>query len=128
MEPVKDPNPGVTAEISSQLASADEVPFEGRTIKLGGRVYVIPSLTMKQAKQLWEDIKSLNKGITEDTLLQKYDTALKIIHAAMVRNYPKLTVAELEDLIDLNNLKQVIAIVSGVSGIANPGGGPGAAA
>jgi hypothetical protein len=93
------------------------VKVEGETIHIGGREFVVPSLSVRQAKKLWPSILELDKGITVENLPEKYELAIPIIHAALSRNYPDLTQDELEDLVDVKNLRQLLLVVSGQSGI-----------
>ena len=100
--------------------------FEGETVRLGDKEYVIPSLSVKQARRLWPTILKLNEGITEANLPEKYGLAVEVIHAALSRNYPDMTPAEVEDLVEIRNLRKLILIVSGQSGMNGPGLEPGA--
>jgi hypothetical protein len=98
--------------------------FDGEKVRLGGREYVLPSLSVKQTRQLWEKIRGLNKGITEDSLPDKQHDAVEVIHAALSRNYPSMTFEEAEDLVDMNNMRRLLLVVSGLSGLTVPGSGP----
>ena len=102
------------------------VRFEGQTVNLGGQEYVVPSLSVKQARALWPKILELNKGITEENLPEKHGLSVEVIHAALTRNYPDLTRDELEDLVDMRNIRVLMALVSGQSGIFGTGSEPAA--
>jgi hypothetical protein len=91
--------------------------FEGEAVWLGGQEYVLPSLSVGQAKKLWPEILELNKGVTVDALPQKRDEIVKIIHAAISRNYPEMTIETMEDFVDLGNMRRLMMIVSGQSGM-----------
>jgi hypothetical protein len=105
-----------------------KVKFEGEVVRLGDRDYTIPSLSVKQAKNLWANMLELDKGVTAETLPSKYELALPIILAAMSRNYPDLKLEELEDLVDMKNFRVLMRIVSGQSGLATGGAEPAAVA
>jgi hypothetical protein len=45
------------------------------------------------------------------------DTIVDMTLAALKRNYPEITRKELEDLIDLGNLKEIVDVVAGVSAL-----------
>jgi hypothetical protein len=107
-----------------QQINADAVRFEGEPFKLGGKWYIIPSLSTKRARQLWPKIRGLNQGITEETLPEKHHDAVEVIHAAISRNYPDVTFDEIDELVDMNNMKSLLLIVSGQSGLSVPGRAP----
>lgn len=102
--------------------------YEGETVNIGGIDYVVPGLTVKQARALWPKIVSLNKGITEENVTEKYADAVAIIHAGLSRNYPDITFEQAEELVDMRNLAKLVLIVSGRSGLIGPGLEPAAAA
>lgn len=95
--------------------------FQGKAVKIGETEYILPSLSVKQAKQLWPQILELDKvgGSIEDikqSMPQKFDDMLKIIHAALSRNYPDVNIDMLEEMISINQVKELMLIVSGQSG------------
>src|SRR5208282_49465 len=100
------------------------LPFEGEAVRLGGVEYILPSLSVNQAKKHWEKIRGLNDGVTLDNVMDKHLDAVKVIHAALSRNYPDMTAEEVGDLVDLNNMRKLLMIVAATSGIKLPGGQP----
>jgi len=103
---------------------AEDVKFDGQEVKLGAKKYIVPSLSVKQAKLLWPQILELDKGITIENLPTKWEIAIPIIHAALKRNYPNLSQEEVEEFVDIKNLRQLLLIVSGQSGIQAGENGP----
>ncbi len=88
--------------------------FDGTTVKLGEQNYVLPPLSLKQVKSLKGDIEGLS---TENNLDEhSLDTVVKIVHAALSRNYPSLSVGQLEEWIDLGNVQTLVQIILGQSG------------
>lgn len=77
---------------------------DGVTIKLGGRDFVVPPLNMKSVRA----VEPLLPDLNGDNGPEKANAALfAVIQMAMRRNYPGITVEELEELIDLGNLAKV---------------------
>ena len=103
---------------------SDEVKFRWETIKLGDKEYVVPSLSIKQAKDLWPEILKLNEGVDVSNLPEKYDKIVKIIHTAMTRNYPELKEEDLFDVVDMSNIKILQLAVMGQSGLITSGSRP----
>lgn len=104
--------------------NGEAVRFEGEPFKLGGKWYIIPSLSTKRARQLWPKIRGLNQNINEETLPDKHHDAVEVIHSAISRNYPDVTFDEIDELVDMNNMKRLLLIVSGQSGLSIPGAVP----
>jgi hypothetical protein len=96
--------------------------FEGVVTRLGDKEYIIPSLSTKQARRLWPLIMEINEGVSVQNLPEKYEKILQIIHAAISRNYPEVTVEELDDLVDLSNVRKLQMIVIGQSGLTTAPG------
>lgn len=95
--------------------------FQGKAVKIGETEYIIPSLSVKQAKKMWPQILDLDKvgGSVEEikqSMPKKFDDMLAIIHAALSRNYPDVTVEQLEELVSIHQVKDLMLIVSGQSG------------
>lgn len=92
--------------------------FDGESVKLGNREFIVPSLSVNQARKLWPEILDLNKGVTLAEFPKKLDAALPIILAALSRNYPDITIDELGDLVDVRNFPRLMKIIAGQSGMS----------
>lgn len=81
----------------------------------GGRIYVVPPLTLGALQRLQGKLSQLNEG----TALQPatVETVIAATHSAMRRNYPDITVEEVADLVDVGNMHEVISSVLDVAGI-----------
>jgi hypothetical protein len=97
-----------------------EPRFEGERLKVGDREFVVPPLNWRRIRKILpilERMKDITAGggltITEPML----DDAITVIHEALTRNYPEITLDELEDLVDLVNAPTVIMAVMGLSGL-----------
>ena len=92
--------------------------FEGITVNLGGQDYVIPGLNLKMVKRLTTSLKLLSDGDPTEQL----NLMVEIIHGAMVRNYPDLTPAFLEDVLDSNTVPVVFQAILKQSGFGTSAG------
>ena len=88
--------------------------FEGVTITIGGREFIIPPLSFKQVKALWPIIQEISKP--EKTIVDAVDGFTQVVHAAISRNYPDVTQEEIADLLDFGNVNKIINDILGVSG------------
>lgn len=98
--------------------------IEGVAVSLGGEDYIIPPLNLSAVRRLLPKIESIVANpnvvnLTDDMM----DSMLEIILTAMKRNYPDMSREKIEDLIDLANMKPVIAAVLGTSGFERTAGG-----
>jgi hypothetical protein len=91
--------------------------YEGETMKIKGHEVVVPALSLG-----WiEDNAKLLEGISsmdEKKPLKPTDVAniRKVAQAALVRNYPNVTVMDLKELLDLRNFRPLFALIMGASG------------
>lgn len=106
------------SEESKYAARPGRIP--GVLRNLGGVDFVVPPLNLDQVQEFEEKIKTLGQG---DTLASKLDSSLPIVLAALQRNYPDITAADLRPLIDLGNFAELIDIIVSSSGFkrAAPG-------
>lgn len=101
--------------------------IDGVKINLGGTEYVVPPLSLKQAKKYEPALKEFRTsggGLDEKGL----DTVVDVIHAAISRNYPEVKRENLEETLDLGNWSTAWYAVLGISGFAAREGGEGEAA
>jgi hypothetical protein len=100
-----------------------KVKHAGKPVILGGQEYIIPSLSVNQAREMWPDLMAAERDVTIDNLPQKWAQMLPIITAAIQRNYPEMTAKQIGNLVGLDQLQEVVLIVAGQSGLrAAPGG------
>jgi hypothetical protein len=90
----------------------DQLKYEGVKVTLAGETYVVPPLNFKALqihealiKDFWKFQQSIKDGVPQEKLLDlpfqgKY---LPIVHAAIVRNYPDVTLQHLEDELQMED-------------------------
>lgn len=129
-----------------QALEADRVRVKvpGARMRLGEKFYIVPGLSLRQlrlnrdlimqmaAKE--KEMKALQLpvvGIDDDEerdraqqarnerqqelLLETFETAAKVVHLSLSRNYEVL-LDDIQDLIDVNNIRPLLAVVMGQSG------------
>lgn len=81
----------------------------------GGRIYLVPPLTLGALQRLQGKLSQLNKGgaLEPSTI----ETVIAATHSALRRNYPDITIEEVGDLVDVANMHDVISSVLDVAGI-----------
>lgn len=95
--------------------------IEGAKLVLGGREFVAPPLPLKIFRTKADWIKAVS-GLSELPGPVEVEAITGLVHASLVRNYPELTVQEVEDLLDVVNMGPAIEAVMGVSGMKRPAG------
>jgi hypothetical protein len=91
----------------------------GVTIAMGGRDWLVPSLTLGQLRRLMPKVRQLTEigasmGETQIGVL------VEIVATALQRNYPEATAEIVEDLLDLGNASAVLNAVLTGSGLKLP--------
>jgi len=75
--------------------------IEGVTVHMAGMDWVVPPLSFKALKRALPALAQLN-GSGGDAAGQ-IDALVAFLHAALQRNYPDLTLAELEDWLEVRD-------------------------
>lgn len=86
--------------------------IEGKDITLGGSVWTVPPLNFKALKRFRDDLSTQTPAE-----LAASGKVVELIHAAMLRNYPDLTMEQLEDMLDMGNVLPVTEAVLAISGL-----------
>jgi hypothetical protein len=81
----------------------------------GGRVYLVPPLSLGALQLLQEGLTALPS--LEVTDPKAVSTILEATHLALRRNYPEISAAEVGELVDLANLAEVYECVMDVAGV-----------
>ena len=90
--------------------------IEGVDINLGGIVYTVPPLSFKQLRILQPKLDILQQigNMPSDDQLA---VVSEIVHMALSRNYPDITLDQVNENLDLGNMKKVLPAILGVSGL-----------
>jgi hypothetical protein len=92
-----------------------EPKLTGVPLKLGGADYVLPPLNLAALEKYWALIESW--GEPPASLVGRLSEGAELLHAALVRNYPELTLAEVKEGLDLANFPAALAQLLEVSGL-----------
>ena len=101
------------------------VRFQGAEVDLGGTVYTVPPLALKDLRRYAPQLKALktdDSGVPTD--ISDLDLILDLSLAALRRNYPELAKADLEEIVDLGNFAALSLAVFGQSGLMRAPGDP----
>lgn len=90
-----------------------ENSIEGKAIRMGGMDIVVPALNMKKLKEKATEIIAMDE---ETDTVKKLEASCAVIHSALQRNYPDITIDEVEELVDMANLQEVTQAVMGQKG------------
>ena len=100
--------------------TTEQKMIDGAPVKMGGKEWVVPALSLGQIKRLApkiEGLATLSNMLTADQVTN----VCEIVHAALKRNYPELTLEEVEDMVDMANMRAVIQTVMGQAGLVAKG-------
>lgn len=100
-----------------QNANKKNPAIPGKNVVLAGQEFEVPPLTFGQLRRLAKEIEILGSArLSASASPEQQDALMKVIHAALSRNYPDLTVEDMDDLIDMGNVLSVVEAVMSVSG------------
>ena len=88
--------------------------IDGKELKIGEKVLVVPSLSIKQVRSLLPKMQTLQLGSFAE---KDMDVCIEIIRMALSRNYPDITVDEIEDSVDMTNMVPIVKAVMNLSGM-----------
>jgi hypothetical protein len=88
-------------------------PVEGVALVLGGVELLVPALSLGAFKRLGPKLAALET--TSDRVAQ-LSVMVEAVHAALRRNYPDMTLDQVDDMIDLRNIEAVFQAVLAQSG------------
>lgn len=86
--------------------------IDGVVIRVGRRDFIVPPLNLKSIKRA----QTLLPTLESDDLIASFDACVAIIHMAVARNYPDVTVDDLLEELDTKNVKGVVDAVLEASG------------
>ncbi len=98
----------------------------GEWVTMGLESYRVPPLGFRAVQELASEVESLAKMGRRPTAAQMR-TVATIVHSAMARNYPRLGVEEVLDMLDMGNYQQVLGAVLQIAGFEKAGAGSGEA-
>lgn len=100
--------------------------FAGVPFFLGGRDLLIPALSLGQVETHYDTLAQMGNLAPGQTAIDVFRMSVPVIGAAVRRNYPEITDAELFDWIDLANFKELAGIVQAAAGFetVRPGEAP----
>lgn len=87
--------------------------FKGIAIQFGDTSLVVPPLNFRALQSLQSRLAGFSGGTDPDSIQVVVDA----FHSAVVRNYPDMTVDQVVDLLDLENMQAVMEAVMDVSGL-----------
>lgn len=92
--------------------------FPGHSIKVGERNLLVPPLSLNQLEAHKDELAALDaveQNPAEAFKSGAFQKMLVLMHAAISRNYPEMSLEAVGDLVDLANFKQFLSAVTGAS-------------
>lgn len=88
----------------------------GRWVVIGDEQWKIPPLGFGAIRELQDDVASLANMPSGRPSNEQMTTVIRLVHSAMVRNYPELKLTEVEDMLDLGNFGEVLNATLSIGG------------
>lgn len=89
-------------------------PHQGVVILLGGEEFICPPLNFAQLQKILPRFRAMQVG---ELSIEWLVASVEIVHAALSRNYPDLTVEKVGEMLDMNNFSATLNTVMEVSGL-----------
>lgn len=87
----------------------------GVPINLGGHDFVLAPLGLRLAREAAERGQAMQQSTTTEN--DAFAFGVWMVHQSLLRNYPDITVEEVEALLDQGNLKEASEAIAGLSGL-----------
>lgn len=89
----------------------------GQWVQLGEAEYKVPPLNFAAVKRFLPQLSQLGSAKLATLDPDKMGLVAELAHCALQRNYPAMTLAEVEELLDLGNMVPLFSAVMSVSGL-----------
>lgn len=116
VEGVSDADLAAETRALNKIKAVVNPPIDGQTFKMCGVDVVVPPLKTKHIVKFARDLQRLASFTSENAPEDGFAITVPIIHAALTRNYPNLSTADVLELLDISIMEQVILAVLGKSG------------
>jgi hypothetical protein len=98
------------------MEESKAVRFEGTSVTMGDRSFIIPPLSFRQLREHEQDIAKVSAMVVNpEAGFTEIQAAFPIVFAAIHRNYADITKDELEDLLDLGNVREAFGAALGMT-------------
>lgn len=97
----------------------------GRWVVVGSELYLVPALSLGSVVAMQNEVDSLKAIATSGRpTAEQMDIVVRLVHAAIKRNYPDMAIEEVGDMIDLDNYSDLLSAVLSISGFKREGSSP----
>lgn len=87
--------------------------IEGTKVMMGGKEWIVPALNFRQVRTLQDKLTAQQTDPNFDTLA----LTVEVVQMALSRNYPDVSMDEVEEMVDLRNAPGLFKTVMGQSGM-----------
>lgn len=104
--------------MSSTVTRLEPSPDKGgQWVLLGDTEYKVPPLNFSAVKRFLPQLSQLGSASLTTLDPTKMELVAELAHCALKRNYPQLTLEEVEELLDLSNMMPLFTAMMSVSGL-----------
>lgn len=88
----------------------------GKWVLIGGEEFLVPPLSLRSVVDLEDRVQALRNIEAGRPTPEQMNTVAEIVHAALARNYPSISVDDVGDMLDLGNFDAVLSAVLSIGG------------
>lgn len=95
--------------------------IDGVTVNMGGKDWIVPALSFKQLRELLPKIQSLDQNDKDSMVDEKHTMIVtELVKAALSRNYPDVTIEDVENMLDIRNSSILMLAIMGKGNAVAP--------
>jgi hypothetical protein len=87
----------------------------GIWVRIGDEEYRVAALGFRALQDLAEDVATL-QNMGQMPTREQMEVVIRIVHAAMLRNYPSMSMETVADMLDLANFEKILNAVMNITG------------
>ncbi|MEY2891168.1 MAG: hypothetical protein RJA98_1076 [Pseudomonadota bacterium] len=91
------------------MSAPTQTLLAGLPVVVGGTSLIMPPLSAREARLHWDRLRALERGEEENAL----EVVALVVHACLQRNYPAITLDEVEEAVDMDNMSELLSKASG---------------
>ncbi len=112
--------------IEDQDAPARREPERKRGgvwVTIGDEQFRIPPLSLLGLQELKDELVTARSIVGITLTPEQHLAVARVVHCALARNYPSISLEEVREMLDLGNFRQVFDATLGIAGFRKPEAG-----
>lgn len=87
----------------------------GKSVKIGGKDYILPPLTLGMLEIYQDPIDEFQSGVNVSS--KSWTTVINVVHDALKRNYPDVPRTVITENLEMRHVMDIFAALMSLSGV-----------